>query len=42
MGRFNYVYTQKAQKALSDDLRKQLTGITVLKDGSNRVIMSGG
>ncbi len=42
MGRFNYIYTEKAQKSLSADERAALKGVTVVADGSNRAFVNGG
>ena len=42
MGRFNYVYTEIEERALSQELREQLKGITVVKDGSSKAIVNGG
>lgn len=42
VGRFNYLYTEKGQTALSDDERAALKGASVLKAGSGKMIVSGG
>lgn len=42
LGRFNYLYTEKAQTALSDKDRENLKGTTVIKAGSNRMVANGG
>ncbi len=39
--RFNYIYTEKAQKSLSKEEREALTDVIVVADGSNRVFVSG-
>ncbi len=42
MGRFNYIYSEKAQVSLSLEERKALSGVTVVCDGSNRAFVNGG
>lgn len=42
LGRFNYLYTEKEQTALSESDRNALLGSAVLKAGSNRMVVSGG
>ncbi len=42
MGRFNYIYSEIPQKSLSAEERKELKGITVVAEGSNRAFRDGG
>ncbi len=42
LGRFNYVYTEKTQTALTSSERNLLSGSAVLKAGANRMVVSGG
>ncbi len=42
MGRFNYLYTEKKQTALSESEREALYGTAIFKKDSNRMIVSGG
>ncbi len=42
LGRFNYIYSEKAQMSLSSEERAALSGVTVVKDGSNRAFVNGG
>lgn len=42
LGRFNYLYTQKEQTALSESDKNALMGSAVMKAGSNRMVVSGG
>lgn len=42
MGRFNYIYSEKVQKSLSAEERAALSGVTVVRDGSNRAFVNGG
>lgn len=42
LGRFNYLFTEIEQTALSEADRAALKGTTVIKAGSNRMVVSGG
>lgn len=42
LGRFNYLFTEIEQTALSEEERAALKGTTVIKAGSNRMVVSGG
>ncbi len=42
MGRFNYLYTEIEQTALSESERNLLYGVGVFKANSNRMVISGG
>lgn len=41
-GRFNYLYTDKEQKSLDNNIREILKGTSVLKAGSSKMNVSGG
>ena len=42
LGRFNYLFTEIAQTALTESERAALKGTTVIKAGNNRMVVSGG
>ena len=42
IGRFNYLYTEVQQTALTADERAKLEGVTVIKAGAPKMIVSGG
>lgn len=42
LGRFNYLYTEVAQKALTANERAALKNTTIVKAGSNKMIIDGG
>ncbi len=42
VGRFNYLYTEKGQTALTDEEREALKGTSILKAGAKKMIVSGG
>lgn len=42
VGRFNYLYTEKGQTALSDEQREALKNTAILKAGAKKMIVSGG
>ncbi|MDO5478429.1 MAG: stalk domain-containing protein [Clostridia bacterium] len=41
-GRFNYLYTEIEQTALTEAERKALSGTTIVKSGASKMIVSGG
>lgn len=42
LGRFNYLFTEVEQTALTAEERAALAGTTVIRAGSNRMVVSGG
>ena len=42
VGRFNYLYTEVGQTALTDSERAALSGVSVLKAGAGKMIVNGG
>lgn len=42
VGRFNYLYTEYGQEALTDSERAALSGVSVIKSGAGKMIVNGG